>query len=403
MMNTAQPAFLLQLPSLSTRLVILLITLLLSGVEVVHTGPSIFPTGLTINEPSKTYQGITIRSPAERGETLVLDMDGNVLHSWQSPIPDMSIAGLSKPLSNGHVLTFLKASLESPNPGAKILVEMDWDGKIVWRFDPWPDHVLHHDFQRLHNGNTLILSRILQAVPAIAPGEIWDDVISEVDPGGRIVWRWSTVEHYEELPLSADSKRLIYAVKNSDVFHTNSIQALPTNRLEASDVRFSPGNILVSQRHTSIVFIIEKRTGKIVWTFHGSIGQHHVSMIPDELPGAGNILLFDNGWRGGYPPKYRYWSRVIEINPVGQVIVWAYSGHKNKRTLRSFFSPYLSGAQRFPNGNTLISEGEWGRSFEVAQDGEIVWEYITGLGMKIYRTYRVDNDWPTKAIGSFPW
>jgi hypothetical protein len=94
---------------------------------------------------------------------------------------------------------------------------------------------------------------------------------------------------------------------------------------------------------------------------------------------------------------------VIEIDPIGQVIVWAYSGDKNKRTLRSFFSPYLSGAQRLPNGNTLISEGEWGRSFEVAQDGEIVWEYITGLGMKIYRTYRVDNDWPTKAIGSFPW
>jgi hypothetical protein len=114
-----------------------------------------------------------------------------------------------------------------------------------------------------------------------------------VDPGGRIIWRWSTVEHYEELPLSADSKSLIYAGKNSDVFHTNSIQALPTNRLEASDVRFSPGNILVGQRHTSIVFIIEKRTGKIVWTFHRSIGQHHVSMIPDELPGSGNILLFD--------------------------------------------------------------------------------------------------------------
>ncbi len=128
-----------------------------------------------------------------------------------------------------------------------------------------------------------------------------------------------------------------------------------------------------------------------------------MSMIPDDLPGAGNILLFDNGWRGGYPPKYRYWSRVIEIDPVSQVVVWTYSGDKNKRTLRSFFSPHLSGAQRLPNGNTLISEGEWGRSFEVAQDGEIIWEYITGLGMKIYRSYRVDSDWATKAIGSFPW
>ena len=42
----------------------------------------------------------------------------------------------------------------------------------------------------------------------------------------------------------------------------------------------------------------------------------------------------------------------------------------------SFFSPYISGARRLPNGNTLITEGNFGRIFQVTTEGEVVWEYI---------------------------
>jgi len=37
----------------------------------------------------------------------------------------------------------------------------------------------------------------------------------------------------------------------------------------------------------------------------------------------------------------------------------------------------VSGAQRLPNGNTLICEGRQGRLFEVTSEGDIVWEYIS--------------------------
>lgn len=34
------------------------------------------------------------------------------------------------------------------------LVELDWDGNLVWELEnPW----MHHDFQRLDNGNTVAL------------------------------------------------------------------------------------------------------------------------------------------------------------------------------------------------------------------------------------------------------
>jgi hypothetical protein len=64
-----------------------------------------------------------------------------------------------------------------------------------------------------------------------------------------------------------------------------------------------------------------------------------------------------------------------------------------------FYSPFISSAQRLPNGNTLITEGSGGRIIEVTAGHEIVWEYISpywGKMMKInmiYRAYRLPYAW----------
>jgi len=53
-------------------------------------------------------------------------------------------------------------------------------------------------------------------------------------------------------------------------------------------------------------------------------------------------------------------------------IVWEYKGdEKNK-----FFSLASGSCQRLPNGNTLITESDRGRVFEVTPQGQIVWEYV---------------------------
>jgi hypothetical protein len=55
------------------------------------------------------------------------------------------------------------------------------------------------------------------------------------------------------------------------------------------------------------------------------------------------------------------------------------------------------GAQRLPNGNTLITESDKGRAFEVTREGEIVWDFYnpdtgsegrTGI---IYRFFRITD------------
>ena len=84
----------------------------------------------------------------------------------------------------------------------------------------------------------------------------------------------------------------------------------------------------------------------------------------------GNVLVFDNGSHRLHHPLP--FSRVIEIDRQSNQIVWEYQDNPSY----NFFSPYISGARRLPNGNTLITEGMFGRMFQVTGSGEVVWEYV---------------------------
>ena len=78
----------------------------------------------------------------------------------------------------------------------------------------------------------------------------------------------------------------------------------------------------------------------------------------------GNLMLFDNT---GIDKR----SRVLEIDPRSGEVVWRY-----ERTERPvFFSLCCGTNQRLPNGNTLITETQKGRAFEVDRGGRSVWEY----------------------------
>jgi hypothetical protein len=99
----------------------------------------------------------------------------------------------------------------------------------------------------------------------------------------------------------------------------------------------------------------------------------------------------------------RDYSRVLEVDPTTLKVVWQYTpaeaGFAVPVDANRFYSPFISSAQRLPNGNTLITEGSGGRLIEITRDHEIVWEYISphwGRRMKInliYRAYRVPYEW----------
>jgi hypothetical protein len=204
------------------------------------------------------------------------------------------------------------------------------------------------------------------------------------------------------------------AARAYDWLHINSASYLGPNKwYDAGDQRFAPENVIISSRQASFLAIIA-RDGHVVWRMGPDyrdtpelerigqiIGQHHAHIIPKGLPGAGNLMVFDNGGSSGYGfdtpisrngqgGVARATSRVLEIDPVKMETVWSY-------TNSSFFSTNISGAQRLVNGNTLITEGAGSRVFEVTADNKIVWEYMSanddGSLSTVYRAYRLPYEW----------
>jgi hypothetical protein len=123
------------------------------------------------------------------------------------------------------------------------------------------------------------------------------------------------------------------------------------------------GNLMLSFNTISKVIMIDRASGDVTWRLKPETtrSQHNPTMLAN-----GNILLFDNG-------NGRNYSRVIEIEPNSQDIVWEYTANPRD----AFYSMNISGAQRLPNGNTLICEGRSARFFEVTPEKDIVWEYIS--------------------------
>jgi len=268
-----------------------------------------------------------------------------------------------------------------------------------------------------------------------------DSTIIEVTWDGEIVWEWLTSDHFEEIEFSEEARNAMARNPNlqpgtfqgdqvGDWVHTNSISYLGPNKwYDMGDERFHPDNIIWDGRQTNHIAIIDKKTGKLVWQLGPDytatatlrkmgqiIGQHHAHMIPRGLPGEGNILIFDNGgWAGYGAPNpgaptgqrnaLRDYSRVLEFDPTTLEVVWQYSareaGHAVPFNSYMFYSGYISGAQRLPNGNTLICEGAGGRFLEITPEHETVWEYMSPYmqetrGLRrpmVYRAYRVPYDW----------
>ncbi|MCP4629914.1 MAG: arylsulfotransferase (ASST), partial [bacterium] len=152
--------------------------------------------------------------------------------------------------------------------------------------------------------------------------------------------------------------------------------------------------------------------------------QHDAQWVAPDIPGAGNILIFNNGNRR---PEGSY-SSVDEIAPTvdanghyildsgfaygPEELIWAYTAENPG----DFYADKISGAQRLPNGNTLICSGTDGTFFEVTAAGEIVWKYVNpvtrtgllaqgevilgdhrGFANAVFRAYRYALDYPGLA------
>lgn len=408
------------------------------------------------NEINETCNGYTLINPLGH-HAFLIDMKNNIIHNWSlQSFP-------AKMLPDGSIIcTYdIESGFHDDMDEEQYIAQQDWNGTIIWQFNNWEDGWArqHHDFERegnpvgyyapgqnfVYKGKTLVLARSFVVNRSISLWPLDDDVIYEVDGEGNLTgYEWHANEHYKEMGFTAWAKigifyQILPYINRSILrgwLHINSISELGENRwYDEGDNRFNPSNIILDSRHANFIIIIDRLTGNIVWRVGPDyskntnagwklgqiIGPHHAHMIPKGLPGEGNILVFDNGGIGGYglsglPSRYmRFYSQVIEFNPITFDIVWQYYNKSGPIfTLASkeprFFSPLISSAQRLPNGNTLICEGNRGRVFEVTSEYDIVWEYVyPGLNgdythNSVYRAYRVPPEWvPGNPSEYDPW
>lgn len=331
-------------------------------------------TGVRIHNPQKAYSGYTLFSHNPIGiygkdiiasPIYLINMDGDVVHKWIVDVPSFH----ARLLKNGHLMYHTTSATRGATGSMNSvygLYEINPLSYVTW----FHNGRINHDFHLL-DSNTILYSKNDERSP----------LFQIVNRKHVTLWEWKAEEHVEKIAQIIGLQEPINT--STDWAHNNTCQMLTDNPIAKLDPRFKKNNILFCFANLDIIGVVEYPSGEIVWTWgHGIISKPHAP----EMLANGNILLFDNGVKNEF-------SRALELNPLSKEIVWEYRGTPPK----SFYSKTISNAQRLPNGNTLICEGNASRLFEVTPDGEIVWDYISTLnrttgGAGIYRAYRYSEN-----------
>jgi hypothetical protein len=424
--------------------------------------------GVQKNEPG-AYQGYTLISPLGSPKTFLIDMQGRIVRTWDGAAPPQLCANL---LPNGNLLRPCNKSLINFQGTLGRIQEFNWDGDVVWDYK-FPDepHKPHHDILKLSNGNVLVVFYERKTAEECAAagrkeaGALDADGILELRPNGKdgadIVWQWHLWDHLIQdhdntkanFGAVAEHPELVDINGNENLARLLTKSKIPNPLVGAGGV---PGGnwthmngiayhseldqIIVSVHAFSEFWIIDHSTstaeaaghtggkrskgGDLLYRWGNPqayragteadrklFHQHNAHWIPKGLPGAGNVLIFNNGLGrpgGGYSSIEEV---ILPVDVAGaytrrpgaafgpEKALWTYSNEKKT----DFYSPIISGAQRLANGNTMICAGTTGSVFEVTPTGDLVWGYmnpIGGLGAfapSLFRAYRYGVDDPALA------
>ncbi len=320
-----------------------------------------------IHDESKVYKGYTLFAPFNDNRAWLIDMEGRVVNYWEMKTEPGCNCRL---LANGNLMWLGRGpgAWEDIVGNGTELIEVDWDGNELWRYD---DVRLHHDFVCLENGNKLVLrfvdipEEIQKKIKGGAPGtklggKIVGVGIREITDEKEVVWEWKGYEH-----LNTETDIECYFASMAIWAYTNSIDVFPN------------GDILLSFRNFNTVARINKKTGDIIWRWGPEhyLGHQHCASVLDN----GNILIFDNGIhrrpiKEGDPIDLASLetSRLVEVNPKTNEIVWEFIDPTHL-----LYTPISGSAQRLPNGNTFICESRSGIFYEITYEKEIVWKYVS--------------------------
>jgi hypothetical protein len=356
----------------------------------------------------------------------LMDNQGRMVHQWKSEYePGQSVYLLEN--SNLLHCCFTHNSHFTGGGEGGRLEEFDWAGNMVWEFEySDSEHLSHHDVKPLPNGNVLVMAVEKKSVEqCIAAGfkpetlrdnQLFPEFLIEVQPvrpkGAKIVWEWHVWDH---LVQDNDRSKANYSEvsKHPELISVNcNGRGAPAFWNHGNSIAYNPklDQIILSARGCNEFWVIDHSTSTKEAATHGGgkggkggdllyrwgnpaaygrgtqrdrqlFQQHDPQWIPEGCPGAGHIMIFNNGLDRGYssieeivPPIDANGHYAIEEGKAygPEKPVW----HYQAKDPQSFYSQEISGASRQPNGNTLICAGVYGWFFEVTPAGETVWEYV---------------------------
>jgi hypothetical protein len=316
--------------------------------------------GVTRYDRDRAEGGLNYYNAGHEPSAFLMDMRGRVLHEWSAAFDDIWPG--AEVTGDRRSLRFWRRVRPLPNGDLLVVFDghgiarLDRDSRVIWQ----RLNGAHHDLDIAPNGDIFVLVRTSHVVPRVNDRHpILEDFVEVLDSAGRDKARISLLEAFENSDEYCEIWDL--AQRNvGDIFHTNTVELLDgliADRLPA----FAAGNVLISVRFLDAVAVVDLGLGQVVWAATGDFLRQHDPTILDD----GNLLLFDN-----VGPK-RY-SAVQEYDPVSMELLWEYRGSRRQ----PLHSHTCGTAQRLPGGNTLITESDAGRAFEVTRDGEIVWEFF---------------------------
>lgn len=391
--------------------------------------------GVFKNDP-KSFNGYTLFATGTSRKVHLIDNKGNNVHDWPVRPATAAVYLLENGHLLLNSL-FLQPLTRFGHSGVTSIQELSWEGKKVWGYHvrqlPNKNLQFHHDAIKLPNGNILAIAwERFTKDEVIAQGRnpelifpkekpiFYSESLVEIKPdyekgrGGEIVWEWHLNDHLVQ-NLDPTKNNYFGATGVHDHPERVNINYVPSGNwtgfnksdwVHLNSVDYNPhtDQILLSSRELGEIWIIDHSTttqeaaghtggkggkgGDLLYRFGNPQSydqgtpesqqlfyQHNAQWIRDGLPGAGNIILFNN--RAGLPEFDRI-SSLLELKPdyntYGKAsIVWSY---KNP-VPGAFYSTIMSGTQRLPNGNTLSDLATVGRFVEVTTEGEVVWDYVS--------------------------
>ncbi len=419
----------------------------------------------------RAFEGYTLVHDAAFGghnanRIYLTDMNGEKVHEW-APAPYQPEGSVAYLLENGLLLRTVSSyhwMHDEPYPvGAAGTVQLlDWDSNVVWEYemDVPGRHVIHHDVDYMPNGNILAIAYTAfsrEEVRAMGwdgvfPAEaetIWLDKIVELQPdlddgSTEIVWQWNSWDHLvqDKFPERANYGDVEAEVGKIDINYLREDYVMfvggQMNHVNSVDYNAELDQVVLSSATYGELWFIDHSTtmaeaagdsggrhgrggdliyrwGNPLTTKSGSLDeatlywQHDARWITEGLPGAGNMLVYNNGTKrrldGTFDPEAgmdfeNSYSDLIEFRlPIGAdglyetdaqpEIVWTWNADASE----NYFSPFMSGWDRLPNGNTIFVNAHNKQIIEVTPEGERVLDYEVPENGRMYRVYKYPSDY----------